>query len=69
MHVMPVKVRELLSMLDEAGRVQVRQEGSHRPRRHPLQPGTVTVSGQPSVDVPAGTLNGILKQAGLKSKA
>jgi predicted RNA binding protein YcfA (HicA-like mRNA interferase family) len=65
---MPVKVRDLLSMLDEAGWVQVRQKGSHRQLRHPLKPGTVTVSGQPGVDVPPGTLNSILKQAGLKSK-
>jgi predicted RNA binding protein YcfA (HicA-like mRNA interferase family) len=65
---MPVKVRELLAMLDEAGWVQVRQKGSHRQFRHPLKPGTVTVSGQPGVDVPAGTLSSILKQAGLKNK-
>jgi len=30
------------------------------------QPGTVTVAGKPSLDVPPGTLNAILKQAGLK---
>ena len=29
-------------------------------------PGTVTLSGKPSVDVPPGTLNSVLKQAGLK---
>jgi hypothetical protein len=28
--------------------------------------GTVTVAGHPSVDIPPGTLNNILKQAGLK---
>ena len=28
--------------------------------------GTVTVAGKPSLDVPPGTLNAILKQAGLK---
>jgi predicted RNA binding protein YcfA (HicA-like mRNA interferase family) len=30
------------------------------------KPGTVTVAGKPSVDVPPGTLNSVLKQAGLK---
>jgi predicted RNA binding protein YcfA (HicA-like mRNA interferase family) len=28
--------------------------------------GTVTIAGKPSVDVPPGTLNSVLKQAGLK---
>ena len=34
--------------------------------KHPEKPGTVTVAGKPSVDVPPGTLNAILKQASLK---
>jgi hypothetical protein len=33
---------------------------------HSTKPGTVTVAGKPSVDVPPGTLNSALKQAGLK---
>lgn len=41
-------------------------KGSHRQFRHPQKPGTVTVAGKPSVEVPPGTLNNILKQAGLK---
>jgi len=41
-------------------------EGSHRQYRHANKPGTVTVAGKPSLDIPAGTLNAILKQAGLK---
>ncbi len=41
------------------------------PRKSPAiqasnQAGTVTVSGKPSIDVPPGTLNSILKRAGLK---
>jgi predicted RNA binding protein YcfA (HicA-like mRNA interferase family) len=39
---------------------------SHRQFKNPRKPGTVTVSGKPSVDIPPGTLNAILKQAGLK---
>lgn len=53
-------------MLQSDGWFQVRQKGSHRQLRHPSKPGTVTVAGKPSVDVPPGTLNSILKQAGLK---
>lgn len=33
---------------------------------NPTKTGTVTVAGKPSVDVPPGTLNAILKQSGLK---
>jgi predicted RNA binding protein YcfA (HicA-like mRNA interferase family) len=39
---------------------------SHRQFHHPSKAGTVTVSGKGSVDVPVGTLNSVLKQAGLK---
>ena len=64
---MPVKVQDLLAMLQSDGWFQVRQKGGHRQLRHPSEPGTVTVAGKPSVDVPPGTLNSILKQAGLKT--
>jgi len=41
---------------------------SHRRFQHPTKPGTVTVSGKASLDVPPGTLNSVLKQAGLKKQ-
>ena len=63
---MPVKVRELLVLIEADGWVQVRQRGSHRRYRHPVKTGTVTVAGKPSIEIPAGTLGSILKQAGLK---
>lgn len=63
---MPVKVHELLTRLEADGWFQVRQKGSHRQFHHPRKPGTVTVAGKPSLEVPPGTLNSILKQAGLK---
>jgi predicted RNA binding protein YcfA (HicA-like mRNA interferase family) len=61
-----MKVSEVLSVLAEHGWRIIRQKGSHRQLQHPTKPGTVTVAGKPSVDVPPGTLNSILKQAGLK---
>ena len=48
--------------------VQMRQRGSHHQYRHPVKTGTVTVAGKPSIEIPAGTLNSILKQAGLKKR-
>jgi predicted RNA binding protein YcfA (HicA-like mRNA interferase family) len=41
-------------------------KGSHRQFRHPRKPGAVTIAGKAGTDVPAGTLNSVLKQAGLK---
>jgi predicted RNA binding protein YcfA (HicA-like mRNA interferase family) len=63
---MPIKVKELVALLEADGWFQVRQRGSHRQYHHPTKPGTVTVSGKPSVEVPPGTLGSVLKQAGLK---
>ncbi|KOR31642.1 hypothetical protein TI05_12300 [Achromatium sp. WMS3] len=61
-----MKVKELITLIETDGWVKVRQKGSHRHFHHPLKSGTVTVSGKQSVDVPPGTLNNVLKQAGLK---
>jgi predicted RNA binding protein YcfA (HicA-like mRNA interferase family) len=61
-----MKVKELIKLIEEDGWVQVRMRGSHRQFRNPNKLGTVTVSGKPNVDVPPGTINSVLKQAGLK---
>jgi len=61
-----MKVKELIKLIEADGWVQVRQRGSHRQFKHPEKSGTVTVSGKPNVDMPPGTLNNALKQAGLK---
>jgi predicted RNA binding protein YcfA (HicA-like mRNA interferase family) len=56
----------VIRRIEEDGWRLVRTKGSHRQFRHPTKPGVVTVAGHASVDIPAGTLNNILKQAGLK---
>ncbi|HUE86251.1 MAG TPA: type II toxin-antitoxin system HicA family toxin [Vicinamibacterales bacterium] len=61
-----MKVRELIALIESDGWVLIRTKGSHRQFQHPSKPGTVTVAGKPGVDVPPGTLNSVLKQAGLK---
>jgi predicted RNA binding protein YcfA (HicA-like mRNA interferase family) len=61
-----MKVGKLIKLLEKDGWAQVRQRGSHRQFRHPVKSGTVTVAGQPSVDMPPGTLSAISNQAGLK---
>jgi predicted RNA binding protein YcfA (HicA-like mRNA interferase family) len=61
-----MKVREVIRLLQHNGWRHVRTKGSHREFQHPERPGTVTVAGKLGIDVPAGTLNSILKSAGLK---
>ena len=63
-----MKVKDLITMLEADGWFQVRMKGSHRQYHHATKRGTVTVAGKPSVDVPPGTLNNVLKQAGLKKQ-
>jgi predicted RNA binding protein YcfA (HicA-like mRNA interferase family) len=61
-----VKVRDLINLVEADGWFEVRTKGSHRQFRHPTKSGTVTVAGKPGIDLPPGTLNCVLKQAGLK---
>ena len=63
---MPMKVSEVIRKLESDGWVLVAIKGSHRQYKHPSKPGKVTVAGKPSLDIPPGTLNSILKQAGWK---
>jgi predicted RNA binding protein YcfA (HicA-like mRNA interferase family) len=61
-----MKVKDLIDVLETDGWFQIRVKGSHRQFHHRSKPGTVTVAGKSSVDIPPGTLNSVLKQAGLK---
>lgn len=57
--------RELLKRLKEDGWVLKATRGSHAHYEHPVKPGKVTVPMHKG-DLASGTLNSILKQAGLK---
>jgi predicted RNA binding protein YcfA (HicA-like mRNA interferase family) len=61
-----MKISEILRLLQSDGWLLVATRGSHRQFKHPRKPGRVTVPGKPSDDVAPGTLNSILKQAGLR---
>jgi predicted RNA binding protein YcfA (HicA-like mRNA interferase family) len=62
-----VKVRDLLKWLRDDGWYLIVTEGSHRQFKHPTKKGRVTVPGKLNDDLPIGTLNSILRQAGLKT--
>ena len=57
---------EIIKMLEIDGWYIVRTKSSHRQFKHHVKKGLVTVSGKPHDDCAPGTLNSILKQAGLK---
>ena len=61
-----MKVKELIKLIESDGWELLRTRGSHRQYKHSKKPGKVTISGKLSADVPPGTLNSALKQAGLK---
>ena len=61
-----MKVREAIRLIEDNGWFLVRTRGSHRHFKHPTKPGLVTIAGHPGVDIPKGTMNGILKQSGLE---
>lgn len=60
-------VREIIKLLYNDGwrEVEARTKGSHIQLKHPAKPGKVTVANHKG-DIAPGTLNSILKQAGLK---
>jgi predicted RNA binding protein YcfA (HicA-like mRNA interferase family) len=60
-----MKVKELLKLLYQDGWQEKDQKGSHLQLIHPNKTGKVTVPVHKG-DIPKGTLNAILKQAGLK---
>jgi predicted RNA binding protein YcfA (HicA-like mRNA interferase family) len=51
----PLKVSELLKILEKDGWYLVTIRGSHRQFRHPMKTGRVTVPGKPSRVLPIGT--------------
>jgi predicted RNA binding protein YcfA (HicA-like mRNA interferase family) len=53
-------------MLEEDGWYPARRKGSHHRYKHPAKRGLVTVPGNRNDELAPGTLNSILKQAGLK---
>jgi predicted RNA binding protein YcfA (HicA-like mRNA interferase family) len=63
---MPMKVREVIQLLEEHGWKEMQSKGSHRHFKHPDQRSVITVPGNEGKELASGTLNAILKKAGLK---
>jgi predicted RNA binding protein YcfA (HicA-like mRNA interferase family) len=65
-HIVPMKVSEILRLLEHDGWVLKRVTGSHHHYIHPTKTGLVTVAGNPSATLKPRTEASILKQAGLR---
>ena len=63
-----MKVRDAIKLIEKDGWYLVTVRGSHKQFKHPLKKGRVTIAGNLGNDLAKGTLNSILKQAGLKEK-
>jgi predicted RNA binding protein YcfA (HicA-like mRNA interferase family) len=61
-----MKVRDIIRLLEQDGWYLKATKGSHRQYKHPTKTGRVTLPGHPGDDLAPGTLNSVLKQAGLK---
>jgi len=61
-----MKVRDVIKLIEEDGWYLARTKGDHRQYKHRLRIGLVTLAGHLNDDIAKGTLNSILKQAGLK---
>lgn len=62
---MTYTVRDALRAIQQDGWLHKRTKGSHRQFKHPTKPGTVTIAGKPSQDLPPWLWQRIMKQAGL----
>lgn len=63
---MPMRVREVVQLLEKHGWEEMRSKGSHRHFKRPDQRCVITVPGNDGKELAPGTLNAILKKAGLK---
>ena len=59
-------MKEVIKIVEQNGWFMVRRKGSHRQFKHNNKQGIITIAGHTNDDLAKGTLNSILKQAGLK---
>ena len=53
---MPMKVRELVRMLEQRGWIEIRSRGSHKHFKHPDHAHLITVPGNGGQELAPGTL-------------
>ena len=58
----------MIRLIEKDGWLLTATRGSHRQYKHPSKLIRVTIAGKASDDMAPGTLNSVLKQAGLKER-
>ncbi|HVB41130.1 MAG TPA: type II toxin-antitoxin system HicA family toxin [Streptosporangiaceae bacterium] len=66
---MPLKVGEIIKLIEADGWVLDRTRGSHRQYRHLVKPGTVTIAGRPSDTLHPRAEGSILRQAKIERRS
>jgi predicted RNA binding protein YcfA (HicA-like mRNA interferase family) len=66
---MPLKVSEIITLIEHEGWRLHTARGSHRQFKHPDRSGRVTVAGKPSDTLHPRTERSTLRQAGLERRA
>lgn len=61
-----MKVTEVIELIEGDNWYLVRMKGDHRQYKHPVKKSLVTIAGNSNHEIAKGTLNSILRQAGLK---
>ncbi len=61
-----MKAQQVIKLIEENGWLFERKAGSHKIFKHPTKKGIVVIPDHGKEDLRIGTLNAILKQAGLK---
>lgn len=61
-----MKINELIKLIEKDSWYLVRTKDRHRQFHHQTRSRMVTIAGKENIDVPAVTLDSVLKQAGLK---
>ena len=64
----PLKVGEIIKLIEADGWLLDRTRGSHRQYRPPVKPGTVTIAGKPSDTLHPRTEGSILRQAQIERR-
>jgi predicted RNA binding protein YcfA (HicA-like mRNA interferase family) len=64
-----MKVRDAIRLIEHDGWFLMATRGSHRQYKHASKPGRVTIAGNLADELAPGTLNSILKQAGIPKEA
>jgi predicted RNA binding protein YcfA (HicA-like mRNA interferase family) len=65
----PLKVSEIIKMIEADGWYLAATRGSHRQYKHPDKTGRVTVAGKPSDTLHPRTERSILRQAQIKRRS